>query len=52
MIDERLSSIGVYYSVESDLLDNILHVYFSDINLELQKAECVCKTIAAINVFE
>ena len=37
-----------FLSVGSDLLDNI-HVYFSDI---VQKAESVCKTIAAINVFE
>ena len=42
-----------YLSVESDLLDNntimyILVTLFT--NLELQKAESICKTIAAINV--
>jgi len=46
-----------FLSVESDLFDNI-RVYFSDMlthfnyDLELQKAESVCKAIAAINLFE
>jgi len=44
-----------FLNVESDLLDNIytcIILVTLLTHLELQKAENVCKTIAAINVFE
>ena len=42
-----------FLSVESDLLDNI-HVCFTDIvhKFGIAKAESICKTLAAINIFE
>ena len=56
MTDERLSTPALeLLSVESDLLDNnhVLYILVTLVtHLELQKADSVCKTIAAVNVFE